>query len=475
LPHNDLGEVDPKAYQALLKALHTGEPMDLALTPLGGQRALSYPLAGLAFDLEGPDPQALTLPPAPRIDGPEVAAEMAELYWMALLRDVPFQDFDHQEQVVEAAAELSSFSEFRGPKNQNQVTPGTLFRGTTAADRQGPYLSQLLLQDNRRQEDGWGLNCWGRLRLEQRLPGVAANGDYLRDYSSWLAAQNGIQGESLDPRWVGSTPHFICTLRDLATYVHTTTLYEVYLNTCLRLLGMQVPVNPDAPYPVVSSQQGFEPLGAAQILGLVTEVATRTLKAVWFQKWLVHRRLRPEAFGGLVHNYLQGRASYPIHAELLASAAVAKIYEANRVANAPFGWEATYLLPIACPSGSPTHPAYGSSHAAVAGACVTVLKAWFDEGFVIPDPVEPQKQGSKLQPYSGPDRSRLTLGKELDKLASNLSLGCCIAGINWRSDYTRSLQLGEAIAIGILEEQKLTYPGSVCFTFTKFDGAKITL
>jgi len=39
----------------------------------------------------------------------------------------------------------------------------------------------------------------------------------------------------------------------------------------------------------------------------------------------------------------------------------------------------------------------------------------------------------------------------------------------------KTFQFGEAIAIGFLEEQKLTYPGSVCFPFTQFDGKTITL
>jgi hypothetical protein len=51
---------------------------------------LTNPQAGLAFDLEGPDAQAVTQPPAPRFDSKQAAAEMRELYWMALARDVPF-------------------------------------------------------------------------------------------------------------------------------------------------------------------------------------------------------------------------------------------------------------------------------------------------------------------------------------------------------------------------------------------------
>ena len=38
----------------------------------------------------------------------------------------------------------------------------------------------------------------------------------------------------------------------------------------------------------------------------------------------------------------------------------------------------TYLLCQAFPEGSPTHPAYPTGHGTVAGACITVLKFFFD-------------------------------------------------------------------------------------------------
>src|SRR5206468_1049207 len=55
LPHNDLGEVDPPAYNALLRALRTGSPADFARIPLGGAVKLTSPQSALAFDLLGPD------------------------------------------------------------------------------------------------------------------------------------------------------------------------------------------------------------------------------------------------------------------------------------------------------------------------------------------------------------------------------------------------------------------------------------
>src|SRR5260370_17726486 len=44
-----------------------------------------------------------------------------------------------------------------------------------------------------------------------------------------------------------------------------------------------------------------------------------------------------------------------------------------------FSKNGNYLLPAAYPEGCPQHPSYPEAHGSVAGAGVTVLKAFFDE------------------------------------------------------------------------------------------------
>jgi hypothetical protein len=52
----------------------------------------------------------------------------------------------------------------------------------------------------------------------------------------------------------------------------------------------------------------------------VAKVANTALKACWYQKWLVHRRLlRLEAFGGHVHAHKVGAAHHPLYADLLST------------------------------------------------------------------------------------------------------------------------------------------------------------
>ncbi|KZL49887.1 phosphoesterase [Nodularia spumigena CENA596] len=453
LPHNQLGEVDPKAYKSLLKALESGKPQDFEAIILDKGRKLTNPQAGLGFDLQGPDGHAITIPPAPRIDSPLNSGEMAEIYWMALLRDINFIDFNKNALVQEAAADLSKFSDFDGPKVGASVTPETLFRGNYAGDLVGPYISQFLLKDI----------PYGSLTISQRQKTVLPDINYLTDYDEWLNVQNGglAGADKFDP-----TPRYIRNIRDIGQYVHVDALYEAYLNACLILLDdIKAPLDEGNPYNNSKTQIGFGTLGGPHILSLVTEVATRALKAVWFQKWYVHRRIRPEAFGGLLHNHLTKRAKYPIDQEIFGSSALEKVYSLC----------GTYLLPMAFPEGSPTHPAYGAGHATVAGACVTILKAWFDESWQIPHPVVPNDDGTELIAYTGADAEKLTVGGELNKVAANISLGRDGAGVHWRTDYTESVKLGEQIAIGLLQEQSLTYNEEHCFSLTKFDNTKVKI
>ena len=239
-------------------------------------------------------------------------------------------------------------------------------------------------------------------------------------------------------------------------------LYQAYLHACLILLEQGTRLDPGLPLYNAKAQAGFAQCGGPHILSLVTEVATRALKAVWYQKWFVHHRLRPEEFGGRVHNHMTRAANYPIHSDVLNSRAVSEVYK-------KYG---TYLLPQAFPEGSPTHTSYGSGHATVAGACVTALKAFFDETDVIKNPKVPNADGTALVPYVGP---ALTVGGELNKVASNVANSRNGAGVHWRTDAVNSLKLGEEITIGILQEQKIPYNDDVKMTLTKFDGTTITI
>jgi hypothetical protein len=69
----------------------------------------------------------------------------------------------------------------------------------------------------------------------------------------------------------------------------------------------------------------------------------------------------------------------------------------------------------------------------------------------------------------------LTVGGELNKLASNVAIGRNIAGVHWRSDATESLKLGEEVAIRFLREERDCFNERFKgFSLTRFDGTAIT-
>jgi membrane-associated phospholipid phosphatase len=453
LPHDREGQVDARSYRLLLQALRSGRPEDFEAIPLGGFVRLANPQGAWAYSLLGPDAAQPALAAPPELGSAEQAAEMAELYWQAAVRDVPFAAYEEHPQIAAAAADLSRLTAFRGPRQAGGgggVSPATLFRGTLPGDAAGPYVSQFLLKDVPLTPH----------RLEQRIRTAVAATDYLTGYPAWLANQNG----ALAPvNLFDQRARFIRNGRDLGEYVHRDFSYQPYLNACLMALRMGVPADGGNPYKFSRTQAAFVTFGQPYLLFLLAVVTQCALATCWFQKWRVHRRLRPEEMGGRIDNHLRGTAVYPLHADLLGSAALAQARRQNGSA----------LLPQAYPEGCPTHPSYPAGHAVIAGACVTALKACFDESYQVPQPVIAAADGLSLQPFRG---AGLTVGGELDKLASNVALGRNFAGIHWRSDATAGLALGEQVAIEVLAELHLTgnemFQG---FSLHRFDGTRWTV
>ncbi len=214
---------------------------------------------------------------------------------MALARDVNFSDYNTSPLIAKACEDLSKLSDFRGPKENGVVTPNTIFRANIQGDLTGYWVSQFLLLDFY-----FGANFVSQ-RMRTTVPGV----DYLTGWADWLAVQNGADHAANIQR--DATPRYIRNLRDMAEWVHVDALYQAYLHACLIMMGQGIRLDPGLPLSDSQTQLPFAQCGGPHILSLVTEVATRALKAVWYQKWFVHHRLRPEEYAGRVHNHHYGR------------------------------------------------------------------------------------------------------------------------------------------------------------------------
>ena len=115
------------------------------------------------------------------------------------------------------------------------------------------------------------------------------------------------------------------------------------------------PLNPGNPYNASKTQNGFGTMGQPDIAATLASVASEALKAVWYQKWFVHLRHRPESGGAIVHliktgqgNTIEGHPSPTV----LNSMAVQTSFTTNN----------SYFLSQAFPEGSPTHPSYPTGH-----------------------------------------------------------------------------------------------------------------
>jgi hypothetical protein len=445
LPHDDSGEVDPAAYARWQAILESGDPSAFERVPRAPSAVarLNDPQAAYAFELAGADGAAVDVAVPPRFASAEMAAEMAEVYWQALTIDVPFREYDSDPLARAAAAELSRL---------RALARAGLFRGETAGDRIGPYLSQFLLLDV----------PYGIATIEQRYRFPTRGQSFLTDTASWLAAQRG--EEPAARLRIDATPRYIASARELVEYVHKDFSFQAYMNAALIMLRLgDDALSPTNPYRFSRTQFGDITLGGKNVLSLLAQAALLGQKGAYYHKWLVHRRLRPEAYGGRIDAHLRGRKSYDLHADILGSEAVAR-------ASAAHG---TALLPVAYPEGSPTHPAYPAAHGSNAGACATILKAFFAEDFVIPQPMEAVDDGAALAAWHG---APLTLGHEIDKLASNITLARDAAGVHYRSDGIAGLRVGEAQAIGLLRDVSRTYNERFDgFVLTRFDGQRIRI
>ena len=70
----------------------------------------------------------------------------------------------------------------------------------------------------------------------------------------------------------------------------------------------------------------------------------------------------------------------------------------------------------------------------------------------------------------------LSLGGELDKLASNYAFGRCAAGVHFRADCVAGLRLGEAAALSVLRDRARAAPlRHGPFVVRTFDGTKLRI
>jgi len=442
-------------------AMETGLQADFNKLDKAGTRKQVSPQGGLAYENMGGDPEGFTMPAPFALNSREKAAEMVEVYEMSLLTDKTFAVLSGNSvdsSIQRAIDSLNAFgSDFKGPKIGGVVTRKSLFRGNAPGELVGPYVSQLLLHPF----------DFGAHTITQKYK--ERTGAYGYNKTNYLAIQNGTIPTS---QGIGVTK-YVDSPRLLASVAHVDYVFQQFLYAAIMLNGM----SRQSGFPVLANEDRFVTNGGPVDLGCaVTEVARHALKATWVQKWRHHLAPRPEVVAARCAMEIDGLLPVgTVHADLKSSATVTATNAANLARSS--GASKPFLAMLAA-EGSPLHPSYPAGHAAIAGACVTIIKlyiadaAWSSTGLSAVQSTD----GSALNSYTDADASQMTIHGELNKLASNISLGRNMLGVHFRSDGDEGMKLGEKVALQWfkdLKKQQNEAIGDV--TIVKFDGSSVTV
>jgi membrane-associated phospholipid phosphatase len=443
LPHNQGGYVDPIQMKKLLQSISKRDRNKLNKVKLGSKDVrLVDPSAAWSSDIIGSCNNSYRYSKLPKLSSDKMTAQILELYAMTLCRDISFCNYHLSSIISDCCQGLNHLKSY--PQVQGKVKFNNIFRGPMYGDLQGPYISQFLYLDV----------PIGGFTQKQKYNTPLEGYNFMTTWEQAISVQNGVILESPSPR--RDIPRYIITGRDLAELVHHDEPYQFFYNTCIILMGLKAPLNPGIQRLLSeNSVEGFfVNFGKPDIQSTMNLIGRNALLAAWYIKWNT-LFLRPEEFG--------------IELERSKGKSYRQILE-NRILKDIKSRFGTSLLPQAYPEGSPYHPSYPAGHAAIAGACVTVLKFFFDSNYEL-NIYEPDSNGLELIK----SEKKTTVGNELNKLASNIGLGRAWAGIHYQMDVIAGLKLGEKVAINCLQELIHRYPMSTSITFTRFNETSVTI
>ncbi len=509
-----LTEEGKKNYARFVEAIRTGKQTDFDQVKRYAQATIKLvnPQGAYMFSSAGGDSSLFKIEPFFELSSVDAATNMLEVYLMALCRDVFFSDYGTSggTDVDGKIASLTGTAlkvlrtldkkSYKGPRTkEGHIDKTVLFRGTSAGDLIGPYISQFLLMPLKLVfPSASGSQVFPSAAIEtKQLRCVAQKREFGVSFKDFVALQNGIV-----PKTYAATDYdfkkmrYPVTGRDLASLTHYDRPFEIYYNTVSLLISYGFPFSKSFPYNAngILNEAPLVSMGLTDVYSLVGTSMNEAMKVSFAQKWRIHRALRPEAFAGLVHRArLTGVNEFKLHSSLFAVHKDVDVLELIRKRNEKqslqsvdpqqllnFNEASTYLLGQVYPQGAPVHPSYPASHAVVAGACTTIIKAFFDDTVKINSKYNPTKvhptDPTNLIPLRYEGEEAMTVGSELDKLASNIACGRAFAGVHYRADCV-GLELGEEVAIRYLQDHACEYTeqGFQGFELTKRDGSRIRI
>ncbi|MBE9639360.1 bromoperoxidase [Salipiger pacificus] len=414
----------------------------------------------------------------------ELAAEIAELYALALIRDVPFAALQDPHHAVwidgstrftlhELLCEMRSLGWFerRGAalaresegsrqrraqrlNREGQLTLGGLYSWAVAGQSvQGPI----------------SLFHWvDRSAPElQDIVGAAPDAEApMSAWVDWVARQSGAalavptaEADALSP---------LGTPRELVARLQASHPCRVYYNAALMLLARGTAFDPG-----LSPTGTDDPVSAQRVLALMAEAAERAFETV-MRRQARADRLSPPMVTAARLGILLARGDAPLdksdslhevadELQTYAPNLLHWITRMNQQAQKGLRGAMTYLLPELTPEEVPPQPSDSALQVVVAGALSTLFKALFDT-----------RPAPRLRMATDPEPG-IDIGGEADRLAVDIALSRTVCGAQMPAETHQNLRIGEALALQVLQGWMLKLAQGVSMEMTDFDGCALRI
>ncbi|WP_417723458.1 bromoperoxidase [Salipiger sp.] len=442
-----------------------------------------------------PAPVPLSLPEPPVMSASELAAEMAELYALSLLRDVPFAAMADPHHVVrvdattrftlhELLCELRSLSWFDGGTFSARGPVVLAAHGSRAADGEADHRRELRLNGD------------GQLTLRTLFRGVVSGGASDLRFSAFHASDC-LTGEAPEscPRpatdaplssWVryversagaglgrpGADDVSVLswrTPRGLAEDMRASHPCRTFYSAALMLLARGSAFDPG-----LNGPAGGPPgVNGQTVLSSMAETAERAFDAAMRRHSRAGRLSRPAVFaarfaamaglddpaGGGNDTILAALDELTRHAPNLMT----WVARRNAAAKPPACSGESLLLPVMPGDDVMPHRADCAAQGVIAGAMATLLKALFDT-----------RRHARLRMVGVPGGG-IDIGAEADRLAADIALSRSVSGGWFQAENHQDLRLGEALAIQTIRLHFEAARTNLSLGFTDFDGRAVTV
>ena len=447
-------------------------------------------------DIIAPYKSSFSIPPAPLIESNEAAAQMLEVYAMALLRDVPMSVVQNPaianpylSDIVTALNNVNTWLKApTSPPVGGSITRNLLFRLDTEGDRLGPYASQFLyytiLFSNYLFVQNQYLGYDAPFINNPTSANINFNNDYIKTRAEFVTVWNGEPPSDTFSKG-SKLRRYLTTIRDFAIYINKDQIWQMAYMAATLLLAKNVKIGFFA-----SDRLGtkFINLGPVDLYDIMGKAGKLGMNTTWLWKYK-QLRVRPEEMAYQIDLTISTTQptvpglNFPSFINtsnnILSKVSTAWTQTVTSVGT-PTPCPAQYLLSQVFKTGSPFHPSLPSGHATYGGAMMTILKAWFNCDYYM-EAYEPDlatdPSGTTLGPYgaTGTNDRYLKVRNEIDKLASNCAFFRNFAGVHYRGDSDAGIELGEQVAIELLKDIVKKYSGNVGFRFNKRNGELVTI